>query len=165
LLQGNEDEPGKHATVRFLVTYRQIAKGIEKDFAEKLDAKIQSKREQVKALKEKGYMVFLFVDTDISWRKMEKDRVGQIMEENLKNLTSDVFSMITLTNKPRGSLDPFAINRITADSTRLPREWWEEFWHGFMDPSATHKFQMTAGRNDPCPCGIGLKHKHCHGSF
>lgn len=165
MLQGNEDKPGKHATVRFLVTYRQIAKGIEKDFAEKLDAKIQSKREQVKALKEKGYRVFLFVDTDISWRKMEKDKVGQVMEENLKNMTSDVFSMITLTNKPRGSLDPFAVNRITTDRTRLPREWWEEFWRGFMYPSATHKFHMRTERNDPCPCGIGLKHKYCHGSF
>jgi hypothetical protein len=165
MLQGNEDKPGEHASMRFLVSYRQIAKGIEKDFVEKLDAKIQSKREQVKILKEKGYMVFLFVDTDISWRKMEKDKVGQVMEENLKNLTSDVFSMITLTNKPRGSLDPFALNRITADRTRLPRDWWEKFWHGFMDPSATHKFRMTADRNEPCPCGIGLKHKHCHGSF
>jgi hypothetical protein len=24
--------------------------------------------------------------------------------------------------------------------------------------------RKTAGRNDPCPCGSGLKHKKCHGS-
>ena len=26
-----------------------------------------------------------------------------------------------------------------------------------------YRAQKTVGRNDPCPCGSGLKYKNCHG--
>ena len=26
-----------------------------------------------------------------------------------------------------------------------------------------YKAEKTVGRNDPCPCGSGLKYKNCHG--
>ena len=159
--------PGERASMRFLFSYKVIMDSIQKDFLEKLDNKIQSKRAQVKILKEKGYEIFLFVDTDMSWRKMEHDKAAQVMKENLlgSEIGSDLFSMITLTNKPRGCLDPFSINRITINRTSLSEEWWDEFWYRYMQPSVAHKFVVKAGRNDPCPCGIGLKYKHCHGSF
>lgn len=26
-----------------------------------------------------------------------------------------------------------------------------------------YRAEKTVGRNDPCPCGSGLKYKNCHG--
>jgi uncharacterized protein YecA (UPF0149 family) len=35
-------------------------------------------------------------------------------------------------------------------------------WYAAEDARRAQAF-ATAGRNDPCPCGSGLKFKQCHG--
>ena len=43
---------------------------------------------------------------------------------------------------------------------------WERFW-ATIDSTRSiqeeHGFSHKIGRNDPCPCGSGLKFKRCHG--
>ena len=34
----------------------------------------------------------------------------------------------------------------------------------FYGTQMTDRTQKSVGRNDPCPCGSGKKHKKCHGS-
>ena len=32
-----------------------------------------------------------------------------------------------------------------------------------LQPAAVHRTGPKVGRNDPCPCGSGVKYKKCHG--
>lgn len=38
------------------------------------------------------------------------------------------------------------------------------FWLDHGPKPSTRKAEATPGRNDPCPCGSGLKYKKCHGA-
>ena len=37
-------------------------------------------------------------------------------------------------------------------------------WHYVDGKAAQARTAVTAGRNDPCPCGSGKKYKKCHGA-
>jgi SEC-C motif-containing protein len=55
---------------------------------------------------------------------------------------------------------PFA-QRERSRFRRVDRAWF------YIDGKTSHepvRRAVTAGRNDPCPCGSGLKYKRCHGA-
>ncbi|MCK5016667.1 MAG: SEC-C domain-containing protein [Candidatus Peribacteraceae bacterium] len=151
----------------FFVSYDDIKQSLEKDLADRIYSKIEKKKAQVKPLKD-DYDIFLFIDTDVSWRQLmdKKDDIGKEIVENFLTEENDLFSLVVLTNRPRGKDDLFAINRSIYGRSEVSEEWLKKFWEGFMQPSVNHNFFLrTTERNDPCPCGIDLKFKNCHGYY
>lgn len=147
---------------KFFVTYSQIAPALHRDIKDKIYDKIQAKREQVRPLAQ-DHEIFLLIDTDVSWDKLNEDENGRNTRDTLLTGNCEPYSMITLTNYPRGVLEPFAVNKITNYYRSPANDWWEDFWRGFYQPCVLHSFPVAADRNDPCPCGIGIKFKKCHG--
>jgi hypothetical protein len=154
-------------TAGFFVTYKKISESMHKNLEDRIYEKIMYKVEKVRPLVEE-YEVILFIDTDVSQRQLhEKDEeIAKEITENILNNEQIPFQSIVLTNRPRGELGMFAINRSQFRcSLGLQDEWWEAFWHEYMRPAAYHNFTLKLGANTPCPCECGLKYKKCHGYF
>ncbi len=56
---------------------------------------------------------------------------------------------------------PAAVDMIHAHASALERERREEMMHRPPFPPAIRREEPKVGRNDPCPCGSGKKHKKC----
>ncbi|MAE68217.1 hypothetical protein CL635_00185 [bacterium] len=151
----------------FFVDDKPIAESLRKELEERIYDKIAKKRAQVAPLRD-DYKIFLFIDTDVSWRQLmgKRDEVGDEIAQNFLTQDDDLYSMIVLTSRPRDSFSLFGINRSIHARTDFGREWVDKFWKGYMQPTVDHNFFLkTTGRNDPCPCGIGFKYKQCHGYY
>ncbi len=163
-LRGITNEEQKY-TAGFFVSISPIRSLLIKEAEDRVYEKIESKRAQVKVLKD-DHEIFLFIDTDISDRQLA-EREKEISHEIISNfLAKDdpLFSLIVLTNRPRGNHSLFAINRMIYGEKGIDQQWLEKFWKGYMQPSVDHNFFLkTVGRNDLCPCGSGMKFKRCHG--
>ena len=67
--------------------------------------------------------------------------------------------------------------REAAPEPQAPRQQYREEKQDLTDPDQSeaagrdtreqkqepYRAEKTVGRNDPCPCGSGLKYKNCHG--
>jgi hypothetical protein len=154
-------------TAGFFVSFDPIKPSILKEIKDRIYNKIEDKRAQLKPLKD-DCDVFLFIDMDISWRQLMecKDEVGREIGQNFLSSDDDLFSLIVLTNRPRGEEKLFSINRAAYGKKSISDEWLKNFWEGFMEPTVNHNFFLkTTERNDPCPCGVGFKFKNCHGYY
>ena len=169
-VSGGKPPISKEYSAQFGVSYSPISNIMHKDLEQRIYEKITSKIKQVMPLVGK-YHIFLFIETDVSNRQLrekndeiENEIVNNIMQSKVRN---NPFSAIVLTNRPRGELKLFAINRaVYWNDKKLTSEWWGKFWEGFMSPALYHmKIPKSVDRNDPCACGFGLKLKHCHGYF
>jgi len=73
--------------------------------------------------------------------------------------------------------EPTQVREARPDVAQQPRQQYREEKRDLNDPAQQaasqhdtrnvkkepYRAQKTVGRNDPCPCGSGLKYKNCHG--
>ncbi|MCX8080257.1 MAG: preprotein translocase subunit SecA [Bacteroidia bacterium] len=92
-----------------------------------------------------------------------------LFKEMIIKLNKDIISFLMKAHPPRE--DKRAIEQQARFSIQKPVEKREKLSESRTDDQFERKRpklqpvvnQMKIGRNDPCPCGSGLKYKNCHG--
>lgn len=92
-----------------------------------------------------------------------------LFKEMIIKLNKDIISFLMKAHPPRE--DKQAIQQQARFSIQKPEEKREKLSESRSDEQPEKKkpkqqpvrVEMKIGRNDPCPCGSGLKYKNCHG--
>ena len=94
-----------------------------------------------------------------------------IMESGDEQAATALAGMITLAEiaEDRSDLERAEIDRLTAAAPELIARWLSDLhdWrleHRGAPPTLDATPAAKVGRNDPCPCGSGRKHKKCCGA-
>jgi preprotein translocase subunit SecA len=83
----------------------------------------------------------------------------------LESLNQDVLSFLFRSFIPLRDKDEApqrAVQRRT-DMSQMQTRHSDLSTNGEQKANAPVKAEKKVGRNDPCPCGSGLKYKNCHG--
>ena len=92
-----------------------------------------------------------------------------LIKHELRSVVDDLGGEAVFLNELEDHLDEReaaldARERSVADRERWIRENERHLSTTFASPRSPGGVKKV-GRNDPCPCGSGLKHKRCHGSW
>jgi hypothetical protein len=109
---------------------------------------------ELKPLVEQAFARGLISDAWLSFRHFEEDLQEAIADPTGLFVRSDEFTLFGDTIQELSDWDCF---RPKAPKTR---ERGNTLWRGLTDGPATNQFK-DIGRNDPCPCGSGIKFKKC----
>lgn len=129
------------------------------------------------------YTPFLEVDArhdEILWElwiegfeaamKLRPDSWMQVVETGDERASAALAGMITLAEIARdeSDLERDAIEALTQEAPDLIPGWVELLNHWRLEyhataPAADVPHPVKVGRNEPCPCGSGRKHKKCCG--
>ena len=104
---------------------------------------------------------------DALWQAPAGDEAGEAVGELLVQVAAlliplehEEYKTHVATHFPRG--EP------TRDELLAEAFWAVQdlrvFWADHAPRPATRRVEATPGRNDPCPCGSGIKFKKCHGA-
>ncbi|MGG1550324.1 SEC-C metal-binding domain-containing protein [Paenibacillus ferrarius] len=87
--------------------------------------------------------------------------------QSYMNLTQSVYAYCVISNTPHPSLSQWK-KELDKEEARLARREAELYRKpvttGFMRDPKPYTNPNKVGRNDPCPCGSGKKHKKCCGA-
>jgi uncharacterized protein len=64
----------------------------------------------------------------------------------------------------RGGTSPSSDRDVQIDAACLAAQRLRLYWVDHAPKPSTRRVEAQPGRNDPCPCGSGLKFKKCHGA-
>jgi hypothetical protein len=109
---------------------------------------------ELKPLVEQAFARGLISDAWLSFRHFEEDLQEAIADRAGLFVRSDEFTLFGDTIQELSDWDCF---RPKAPKTP---ERGNTLWRGLTDSPATNPFK-NIGRNDPCPCGSGIKFKKC----
>jgi hypothetical protein len=109
---------------------------------------------ELKPLVEQAFARGLISDTWLSFRHFEQDLQEAIADPAGLFVRCDEFTLFGDTVQ---ELSDWHCFRPKAPKTR---ERGNTLWRGLPDGPATNPFK-DVGRNDPCPCGSGIKFKKC----
>ncbi|WP_222871043.1 SEC-C metal-binding domain-containing protein [Paenibacillus methanolicus] len=96
-------------------------------------------------------------------------------ERGLMNLTESIYTYCVISNTPHPSLSQWK-QELNEEEARTAKHGaaWERMFADAGIPEGFERFQggiakpytnpAKVGRNDPCPCGSGKKHKKCCGA-
>lgn len=98
---------------------------------------------------------------EVTGQIMQKAHFKSLQEANrlLGAITAYSNSIPTWMFKGRSSDEMFGKDSKRGEKLATASAMISQMSHGFQQASAFPK----VGRNDPCPCGSGLKYKNCHG--
>ena len=65
---------------------------------------------------------------------------------------------------PRGATSSSGDRDAQIDAACLAAQRLRLYWVDHAPKPSTRRVEAQPGRNDPCPCGSGLKFKKCHGA-
>ena len=89
-----------------------------------------------------------------------------LFAEMLENLYKDVLSFLLRSFVPlrdTSSAPARAAQPRKTDMSNLQTRRTDLVTNGDQKSNTPVKVEKKVGRNDPCPCGSGLKYKNCHG--
>ena len=107
----------------------------------------------------RGYLHAMSLHMD-AWETLVRDRrlVDTLVMPLLALLPDDEESVGgALSHERRSSLV-----RMLPDIALATKAYWTASWHPLLDEPLLRAPKI--GRNDPCPCGSGKKHKRCCGA-
>ena len=90
-----------------------------------------------------------------------------LFSEMLENLYKDVLSFLLRSFVPlrdsAAAAPAKAVPQRKTDMSNLQTRRTDLVTNGDQRSNTPVKVEKKVGRNDPCPCGSGLKYKNCHG--
>jgi len=94
---------------------------------------------------------------------LASDWIAPAADANDGKRYHDALQRIAGLQQPGGALDA-AARDAQIDDACLAAQALRLYWVDHAPKPSTRRVEAQPGRNDPCPCGSGLKFKKCHGA-